>query len=266
MRLWWDAALGVVRRDALLYFSYRSQVFTQIFSLFINLSLFYFISRLLTSKTFGTPDEYFAFVVIGLVIMDVLVSTLGQAPGAVRQELVAGTLERLIVSSFGVRNGIVAMLLFPIVASFVTGTVILAIAAVVFGMPIASTAPLAIPVAVLGIFAFAPFSLGLVAAVIAFKQTASGIGFLTSGLAIVGGLYFPVSLLPGWVRWASDVQPFTPAADLLRHLLVDAPLQSSVLVDVVKLFAFGAVLLPVSLFMLRRSIVFGQRRGTIIEY
>ncbi len=266
MRLWFDAMVAVARRDAILFFSYRAQVFTQTFGLLFNLTLFYYLSRLLTAKDFGSPAEYFAFVVVGLVIVQVLVTTIGLSPATVRQELVAGTLERFLVSPFGVINGILAMLVFPILEAFATGTVMLVLATAIFGLPLAPTAPLAIPVAILGAFSFMPFTLFLVALVLSFKQASTGTQFVSSGIAIVGGLYFPISLLPDWIRWASYVQPFTPAADLLRHLLVDTGLEDPVWLDVAKLVGFGAVLLPLAAFVLQRAVRYGQRRGTIIEY
>jgi ABC-2 type transport system permease protein len=265
MRLWCDAAWAVVRRDATLYFSYRTQVITQTFSLLFSLALFYYIARLVHARAVGTHD-YFAYVVIGLVIMQSLITTLGLIPGVVRQELVAGTLERFLVSRFGALSGIVSMLIFPTVSAFVTGILMLAIASAVFGLHIASSAPVAIPVALLGAVAFAPLTLLLVSTVVVVKQAAVGTQFVIAGISIVGGLYFPVSLLPSWVRWASDVQPFTPAADALRHLLVGSKMQYSMLLDLGRLAGFAAVLLPVSLWTLRSAIAYAQRRGTIIEY
>lgn len=266
MRLRLDAFWGVVRRDAIVFASYRAQVLTQIFGMLFNLTIFFFISKLLHSRAFATSQAYFAYVVVGLVIMQVLITTLGLTPTQVRQELVAGTMERFLVSPFGADNGVVAMMIFPIVSSFVTGAIMLLIAATVFGLPLAGSAPLALPIAVLGSISFMPFALALVAVVIAFKQATVGTQFVVSGIAIVGGLYFPAKLLPGWIRWTSEVQPFAPAGDLLRHTLVNQPLLESAGTDVLKLLAFTAVLFPLSLWLLRRAILFGQRRGTIIEY
>jgi len=264
--LWADATRGVIRRDAIVFVSYRAQMLTQILGMLFQLTIFYFIAKLLHAKTFGSPEAYFAFVVVGLAIMQTLVTTLGLTPARVRQELVAGTMERFIVSPFGATNGVVAMMIFPILSALLTATIMLVLAAAVFGLPISATAPLAIPVAVIGSISFMPFALALVAVVIAFKQAAAGTQFVVSGIAIVGGLYFPIALLPGWIRWTSNVQPFTPAADALRHLLVGTPLQHSIAVDLLKVIIFGIVLFPVALALIRRSLLFGQRRGTIIEY
>lgn len=266
MQLWASAAWGVVRRDAIVFTTYRTQVVSQVLAMLFQLTIFYFISRLLRTNTVGTPAEYFDFVVIGLVIMQVLITTLGFLPGQVRQELVAGTMERFLVSPFGAASGVVAMLMFPLLMALITSTIMLGMAEAIFGLRLVATAPLAIPVAVLGALAFMPFALGLVAAVLVVKQATVGTQYITSGIAIVGGLYFPAALLPAWIRWASEVQPFAPAADLLRHLLVGSAVRYSVLADLLKLTGFAVVLLPLAVLALRRAVLYGQRRGTIIEY
>jgi ABC-2 type transport system permease protein len=267
MRAFGAATVGVVQRDWRLFVSYRTRFLTQLLSGFFSLVLFYYVSRIVGSRVFPTPDKYFAFAVVGLVVMGVLVSTLSALPVNLRQELVAGTLERLVVSPFGAVGAIAAMSWFPLAFALLNGVVTLALAALVFGMHLEwDTAALAAPVAVLGALAFMPFALLVAGAVIVVKQAGVGAGFLVTGISLVGGFFFPVSLLPGWIEWASHVQPFTPALDLLRHLLVGSPLAGSSWTAVAKLAGFAAVLLPFSLLFLRSALRFAQRRGTIIEY
>jgi ABC-2 type transport system permease protein len=230
------------------------------------IAIFYYISHLLSAKTFHSPGGYFGYVIVGLVIVEILTLSLGLMPGVVRQELVAGTIERFLVSAHGPVNGILGTMLFPLLNSFFSGLLTLLLATAVFGLPLAASSLLAIPVALLGVIAFLPFALLLVAVVMAFKQVASASQFIVSGIAIVGGLYFPVALLPGWIRWASDVQPFTPATDLMRHLLVDTPLVHPAVVELLKLVGFSAVLLPIGFALLRTAIRYGQRSGTVAEY
>jgi ABC-2 type transport system permease protein len=90
--------------------------------------------------------------------------------------------------------------------------------------------------------------------------------FVTTALAFLGGFFFPVRLLPDWIEWTSDVQPFTPALDLLRHLLVDTPLRDPAWESLVKIAGFAALLLPLAALALHRAIVVCRRRGTLIEY
>jgi ABC-2 type transport system permease protein len=107
----------------------------------------------------------------------------------------------------------------------------------------------------------------MTAAVILFKQTNAGATFIVTGVTLLAGVYFPVTLLPGWIEWASSVQPFSPAIDLLRNLLVDTPLPSgSVASAVAKLIGFAAVTMPIAIVALGAAVERSRRRGTIIEY
>jgi ABC-2 type transport system permease protein len=266
MRLWWDAMWGIIRRDAILFMSYRTQLVAQFLGPLFSITLFYYISHLLTAKSIHSPGGYFGFVIVGLVIVQILTISLGVMPVTVRQELVSGTIERFLVSAHGPVNGILGTMLFPLINAISSGVLILGLAAVIFGLPLATTAILAIPVALLGTVAFMPFAFFLVALVMAFKQASSATQFVVAGVSIVGGLYFPIALLPGWIRWTSEVQPFTPATDLLRHLLVNTPLVHPAGIELLKLVGFVAILLPAGVMLLRASIRYGQRTGTIAEY
>jgi ABC-2 type transport system permease protein len=266
MRLWFDAMTAIMRRDALLFLSYRTQFASQVLGPLFTLTIFYYISRTLTTTSVDSPGGYFGFVVVGLVIVQILTISLGVMPVTVRQELVSGTIERALVSAHGPVNGILGSMLFPAFNAMLSGAVMLVLAALIFSLPLTTTAALALPVALLGTIAFTPFAILLVAGVMAFKQISSASGFIVTGIAIVGGLYFPVAVLPDWIRWASEVQPFTPATDLLRHLLVGAPLAHPVVIETFKLVAFAVLLFPPAIYVLRIAIRHGQNTGTIAEY
>jgi ABC-2 type transport system permease protein len=266
MRLWTDAMWGIIRRDAILFVSYRSQLVAQFLGPLFTITLFYYISRLLTAKTIHSPGGYFGFVIVGLVIVQILTISLGVMPVTVRQELVSGTIERFLVSAHGPVNGILGTMLFPLINAIFSGVLLLVLAALVFGLPLAATAFLAVPVALLGVVAFLPFAFFLVSLVMAFKQASSATQFIVAGIAIIGGLYFPIAVLPGWIRWASEAQPFTPATDLLRHLLIGTPLVHPAIEELLKLVGFIIVLLPFGVMLLRTSIRYGQRTGTVAEY
>jgi ABC-2 type transport system permease protein len=261
------AAAAICKRDYLLFVSYRTRMFTTLFTTAVSLTLFYYVSRLVHSRAVGSPNDYYAFVVVGLIIFGVLTSTLSTPVGTLRAELQTGTFERLVVSPFGAVRSIASLLIFPLALATVTGVLSLCFAGLVFGLDLRwSTAPLAIPVALLGAVAFAPFGLIMASAVVLFKQTNAGATFVITGVSLLAGVYFPVQLLPGWIRWASDVQPFTPAVDMLRNLLVGTRLHESAGLALAKLVAFAVVMTPLALLLLRAAVRRSRRRGTIIEY
>ena len=261
------AAGAIFKRDLLMFTSYRTRLFSTLFSMAVSLVLFYYVSRLVRSEAIGTPDDYYAFVVVGLIIFGVLTSTMSTPVATLRAELQAGTFERMVLSPFGPVRAIASLLLFPLALSLAIGVLSLVFAGVVFGLDLRwSTAPLALPVAALGALSFAPFGLAMAAAVVVFKQTNAGATLVITAMTLLAGVYFPVSLLPDWIQWASDVQPFTPAVDLLRNLLVGTPLSHPAAAEVAKLAGFAVLTLPLSVLLLRAALRHARRRGTIIEY
>lgn len=266
MRLYFDAAVGLLRRDWLTFTSYRTQLGSMIFGLLTNLALFYFMSRLVRVDAFPTPESYFAFAVVGMVILQVLQSTMGVAT-SLRGDLQTGTFERLVLSPFGAVAGVTAMMVFPFVVSLLSAFLLLALATLVFGVPIHwDTAWLALPISILGTGTFAAFGMLFAAVTVVFKRAVGGLGFILTLITLTSGLYFPVALLPGYLRWLSEVQPFTPAVNLLRNVLVGTPLTESAWLEVTKIAGFLAVMLPLAVYGLQAGIRLSQRRGTIIEY
>jgi ABC-2 type transport system permease protein len=266
MKLHYDAAMALIRRDWLLYISYRTQALSMVTSIFTSLALFYFLSRLVTVAHFPSPDKYFAFVVVGMVILQVLQSTFGVA-ATLRGELLTGTFERLVLSPFGAVASMVSMMLFPFVMSIISGMVLLTMAALIYGVHMSwDTAALAFPVALIGTGAFASFGMAMTAVTLVFKRAVGGIGLLLTLITLTSGIYFPIALLPGWMQQISEVQPFTPAVELLRNVLVGTPMEDSEWTAVAKVIGFAMISLPIAFIALKVALGISQRRGTIIEY
>lgn len=261
------AASAVVRRDLQIAMSYRLPFATGLLSAFFSLTLFYYLSRLVRVSTFESADAYYAYAVIGLVILQVLNSTLQTPPTSLRQEMVAGTFERVAVSPFGPVGAIMATLVYPFVYALALSLAMIAFAGVVFGVSIEwSTLPLAIPLAILAAGSFAPFGLLLLSVVLVAKQAMAGTTWIVAMIALVSGLYFPVSLLPDWIEWTSHIQPFAPAVELLRNVIVGTPLGDPAWLQLAKLAGFAVVLMPLAVLALDRAILVSRRRGTLIEY
>jgi ABC-2 type transport system permease protein len=259
-------AAAIVRKDLLTAWSYRVGFVTGLFGGVVSMALFYYISRLVQAPQF-TPDTYFTFVVIGIVTFNLLSAALVMPPIALRQELVAGTFERMLLAPGGTVKCITTLIVYPTAYSLVSVVLILTAGSLVFGLELnGPTLPLALPVTVLATLAFAALGGLLLAAVLVAKRVPPGTGYLVTGLSLVAGLYFPVDLLPGWIQWTSEVQPLTPAVELLRHTLADQPLVDPAWLSTLKLALFAAIGLPLSFAALRLTLRLGRRRGTTLEY
>jgi ABC-type polysaccharide/polyol phosphate export permease len=262
-----DGIAAVIQRDTAIYFSYRFRALSQVLVALMSVALFYYLSRLVNVTAFPSPDSYFAYVVVGLAVLHALTAILAQLPGAVRGELVAGTFERLAMSPLGPAMGIVALSCFPVLSALATGVVTLALAHFVFGLSFASaTWLLALPAALLAVESLMPFALLIAAVVLRSKQAGNAGQLVVVALSLAGGVYFPPALLPPWIEWVSEVQPFTPALELLRYLLIGTETESPPAVEALRLAAFAVVALPIGYRVLLAAVAACRRRGTLIEY
>jgi ABC-2 type transport system permease protein len=260
------AAGAVCRRDTRMYLSYRSRVLSQAISVLVSLTMFYYVSRLVSVEKFGDPQQYFSFVVIGLVVIGVMQAALGIAV-SLRSELLAGTFERFVSSPFGAVDGIASMVLFPIMLELVFSTLTLVLGAIIFGVPVTwATAPLALLVGLAGAVIFATIGLLFAAAVLVFKQASGVVGFVATAIGLFGGVYFPVTVLPAWGEWIANAQPLTAAVDLMRHWLIDYELTGTVAGAILRMGGFLVVLVPVAFVALSAAVRFSRRRATVLEY
>lgn len=260
-----DAAGATVRRDLTIFLSYRMRVVSQVATMLLTMTMFYYVSKLVRPGVVGPQGAYFAYVVVGIVALATLTAALSTAQ-LVRMELFSGTFERPIVSSIGPVGGAVTLVVFPVLYSLALSGLMLVVAAVVFDFPVQLAGiPAALGVSALAAVSFGAIGLILVAGLLAFKS-AMAASWVIAGLSIVGGVYFPMTLFPVWVRWLTEVQPFTPAVDLIRHALLGTTLAHPLWQELAKLAGFTVLLVPLAMLALRLAVRHSRRRGTLLEY
>lgn len=260
-------AAAVIRRDAIVLSTYRTAFLTVFFAPAVTLVLFYYVSRLVRAGQFSDPDAYFAFVLVGTLTLQILIPLVTAPPTQVRQELVAGTFERLLISPLGATGGLAALMLFPSCVAMAMSIVMVLLGVVVFGLELDwSTAALALPVMLLSTVAFAPFGFLLSAVVLRYKHGA-GLGrYLLAGITLTAGMYYPTSLLPDWIEWVSEVQPFAPSVQLMRHVLLGTAVQEDPWLLVLRLVGFAAGMLPLTVAVISVAAAASRKRGTMLEF
>ncbi len=129
---------------------------------------------------------------------------------------------------------------------------------------------------VLAVSSFAFVGLGLVAAtlpVMSPERGAEATNIFQSVLLLVSGIYYPVSVLPGWLQPLAAISPATYALSASRKLMgVDtykeaAPLQgaplSAVLPELATLLVMGLVMVPLGFYVFGRVEAWSKRTGKL---
>ena len=264
-------ALAFLRRDWRLQLSYRFSFLLQFFGIFFNLLVFYFLSKLVGNsaapylKPYG--GNYFAFVLIGLAFSGYFGVGLNSFAANLREAQTTGTLEAMLMTPTRLSTVIMSSSIYDY--GFVTFQVFvyLALGGLLFGVQLdKGNTPAALVVLVLTIIAMT--SLGIIAAsFIMVLKRGDPVTLLISSLAVLlGGVYYPIQLMPQWLQQLSRLLPITYSLDAMRRaLLTDASFQE-IMPDIIALAIFGIVLVPLSLLIFRYAVHRAKVDGSLAHF
>jgi ABC-2 type transport system permease protein len=184
------------------------------------------------------PIEFLLPGTLALAVMATGLANLGIATAYERGD---GVLKRLGATPLPRAGLVVAKLLSVVILEAVQVAVLVGLAMVAYGWRPQGAPALALAALLLGTTAFAGLGL-LMAGTLRPEATLAGANGLFLVLLLLGGLFLPLSALPGWMAAVGHVLPAAALADTLRGALaqpVDIPTTSAMLL---LLWSFGAPL------------------------
>lgn len=263
--------LAFIKKDFQINMSYRFYFFLQFGFMFISLFMFYFIGRTFSGamsqylSAYG--GDYFAYVLIGISITSFVSVGLNSLSSVIRESQVQGTLEALLSTPTSIYTILIGSSLWAFVSSLVSSIGMLTVGLIYIGQNVQLINSI-VSLAVLFLTFTSFLSVGMLSAsfIMVFKQgNPINMIFGTSSY-FLGGIYFPVDVLPEWVRGLSNLLPITHATKALRTLLLtNQPVQNAVPI-IINLIIFIVVLLPLSLVIFKIAVKKAKRDGTLIQY
>jgi ABC-2 type transport system permease protein len=255
-------------RSVATYLSYRAKLSLGLASLVLSLVTFVFVGRVVAASGPGFVErfgvDYTSFVVVGVLVHSVASSGLRVFRAAIRREQLQGTLELLLASAVPVPLIVLLAGAGELAVTAAGGAAFLAVAAALSGLHLTVTAT----------------TLAAVALYVAFM---SGVGLASAGFVLVskegdpiswmlgavsgllGGVYFPVELLPEWLRRVAAFLPTTRALALARSGL-GAPGPSSPAASLLSIAAAALLSIALGLLVLRWGHRRAMRAGTLGQY
>jgi ABC-2 type transport system permease protein len=265
------ALLGAfLRRDVAVQVSYRADLMLQLATIAFTLALFFYLGKLVDESTLvaeaGFDRGYFAFAAIGLALLRIVQTGLTSFAQRLRQEQTTGTLEALLATPARTSNVILFSAAYDLLrATLLAGVLILA-AVLFFGLDLelGPATYLVAPVTlVFLLLLFASLGVLLAAFTIVFKQTTAILGLSVTALALLGGVYFPLELLPTPLQAVGEILPFTWGLDVMRDALLAGEVDAGRLT---LLAVVSVAVLPVSLWVFSRALHRARRDGSLAQY
>ena len=116
----------------------------------------------------------------------------------------------------------------------------------------------------LGSFSFV--GIGMMAAILPLLYVERGAQMtfvIQSCLLLVSGVYYPVSVLPGWMQVIANVSPATYVLRGVRAGLLDGTPVTALVGDMLPLVGMGIVLIPAGLWAFGRAEKYAKRTGKL---
>jgi ABC-2 type transport system permease protein len=256
--------------------SYRVNFLFQFAGSFFFVTTWFFISRSLAGA-FQPPEElpgvsYFAFVLVGFAFFQYLQSTLNSFSSKIRQEQLTGTLEAMLVTPTPPALVILGSTLWDyLMTTFRVGVVLLLGVALArgfggeVGFQVAGL-PAFFLLLALTITAFAGIGI-LSAAFTVWLKRGDPVNYLISALsALLGGVFFRVEAMPGWLQPISRLLPITHALEAIRKALLGGAGLAEVAGEMRILVLFSVVLIPAGLVAFIVSLRRARVAGTLVQY
>ncbi len=259
-------------RDLLWDLSYPLNFFWRGGSIFFSLVTFYFLGHLVTGTAAGHlaaygGGGYFPFVLVGLALAGFQGVALTSISTAIQYGMYTGTLEAMLVTPTSLSTIVFSSVLYQFVTALLSILLYLVFGVLLFGFPLAQADFLsAIVVLVLALLAHLPLGIFSASFLLIFKRgdpITSLVGHLS---ALLAGVYFPLSVLPGWLQTVSFFLPFTHALEGLRQAVLNGRNLLELSTQIMVLAIFAAVLLPLSLAVFSYSIYQAKRLGTLSQF
>ncbi|MBK6432008.1 ABC transporter permease [Candidatus Amarolinea dominans] len=260
-----------LRRDFIIELSYKLSFLLQLVGIFLNVFMFYFLARLVDGERQPSLDayngDYFAFVLIGVAFSLYFTIAISGFAKNLRDAQITGTLEAMLLTPTDLPTIIISSCLWDYLFTTLRVFIYLLLGTLVFGADLGNANYLgALVVLVLTIVAFS--GLGIMAAsFIMVTKRGDPVTTIVGGVGLLlGGVYYPVELLPSWLQFFAALIPVTYALRAMRNALLADASWSVLLPDIGALIVFCLILVPFSLFTFKQAVRWAKIDGSLAHY
>jgi len=259
------------RRDLAVARSYRAAFLIEIFQALFGSAGFYFLSRFVQSpaleRSLPPGTTYFSFALVGIAFFDYLSVALSTFDTSLQEARRNGTLENLLVTQTSLPVILAGSSLYPFVLMSLRTAIYIGWGAVLFGFPLRGANWLG-ALLVLGASVLAFSGLGILSAsyLLIFKR-GNPVNWAILGLSsVAGGMMYPISVLPVWLRYVARLIPVTYSLEGMRAAILGHASMRELLPSLAGLLVFAAILLPVSFAIFSWALRRTKITGTLTHF
>lgn len=263
--------ISFIKKDLLTETSYKLHFIMQFAGIFFSTVSFFFLSKLVGNNIGGAlkpyGGDYFSFVLIGFAFTHYLRVSLQGFSSSIRENQLMGIMEILLVADTKLSTIIISSSLYKFLFTSIQILVFLLLGVLVFSIDISNANYVAAVIIIL--LTITSFScIGIISAsfIIVFKRGDPISWIVTSLSWLLGGVYYPVSILPPWLQKFSYILPITYSLEGMRMALLKGYSFQQLLPNILALCIFTLLMLPLSLYIFQLAVKKAKVDGTLTQY
>ncbi len=262
---------AVLARDFQHELSYKTSFIMDVLGIVFTVVLWFFMAKFIGDEVnvelAGREVGYFSFVLVGIAGMRFLNAAMTSFSNRLRKEQLSGTLEALLVTSAPLSMIVLSWACWDFIIAIFNIILTIALGVAFFGFKINFAGVFTFMV-VLALTVLPLSALGVISAsVIMVLKKGNPLNYLFSSIsALLGGVFFPVSVLPEWLQYVARIIPLPWALDALRKSLIQGGGFGEVYLEINVLLLFTVVLVPLSLFVFRIALNRVRVDGSLCQY
>jgi ABC-2 type transport system permease protein len=263
--------IAFFKRDFLHAVSYRFQFMLQLAGIFVSTFMFFFLAKLMggavNNKLAPYGGDYFSFVLIGIAFADYLTVSLQSFSSQIRTAQMQGTLEALLVTPTPVWLILFSSSLYNFFFTSLRVVLYLIVGTILFGLNLHITSLAAFfIVLLLTIITFSGIGLISAAFIIVFKQGSPINWLVSTASSLLGGVFYPVTIMSSWIEHVSYLLPITHSLEAMRLILLKGAGLGEISHQLIALITFAAVLLPLGTAAFLHGLKIAKKEGSLIHY
>lgn len=264
-------AIAFLKKDFLVESSYKLSFLMNVFGVLASVLVYFFIDKLFGHKIVGHLEEfgtdYFSYVLLGMAFFSYVGTGLGSFADRLRLEQMQGTLEAVLLTPIKTRTLLFSMSLWNIFMATLDMIIYIALGMFFFKVDFSRVNIFsAFVVLILSVSSFSALGILSASFIMVFKR-GNPVGWVVSSLeGLIGGVYFPVSILPAWGQVIARFFPITYAIRACELAVYKGYSVFQLVQEITYLLLFSLLLIPLSVCAFNYAIHKAKIDGSLGQY
>jgi len=262
--------MAFLERDLRIESSYRLSFLWTFVGIFTSVFMFYYMARLLGPAASPYLREYggnyFAFLLVGIAFVRYLDVALHGFSGGIRSAQSNGTLEAILMTPTRVSMIAFGSSLWSYVQTTLEVLTYLVMGRLFLGVELQGNVMAAVLVLLVSVVTFSAIGVISASIILVIKRGDPVVWVFGTVSSLLGGVYYPITVLPDWVQGLSRLLPITYALRALRLALLQGASLVDVAGELLSLIGFCVVLIPLSMYTFRMAMRRARYDGSLTQF